>query len=55
MADHVLARGLEVAHVDVRPGDGLLERPYRVIVEPGVVHDEAGAVFLRYWREKLGG
>ena len=53
MADHVHARGLDVAHVDVRPGDGLLARPYRVIVEPGVIHDEAGAVFLRYWCEKL--
>ncbi len=52
MADHVHARGLEVAHVDVRPSDGLLERPYRVIVEGDLIHDEAGAAFLRYWRER---
>lgn len=53
MADHVHARGLEVAHVDVRPSDGLLEKPYRVIVEGDLIHDEAGAAFLAYWREKL--
>ena len=52
MADHVHARGLEVAHVDVRPSDGVLERPYRVIVEGDLIHDEAGAAFLRHWRER---
>ena len=54
MADHVHARGLEVAHVDVRPSDGLLEKPYRVIVEGDLIHDEAGAAFLDYWVKKLG-
>jgi hypothetical protein len=54
MADHVHAAGLEVAHVDVRPSDGVLERPYPVIIEGDLVHDEAGAAFLRYWVEKLG-
>jgi hypothetical protein len=53
MADHVHARGLEVAHVDVRPADGVLDKPYRVIVEGDLIHDEAGAAFLSYWREKL--
>lgn len=53
MADHVHARGLEVAHVDVRPADGLLEKPYQVIVESELVHDEAGAAFLRHWRERV--
>lgn len=53
MADHVHARGLEVAHVDVRPADGILDKPYRVIVEGDLIHDEAGAAFLGYWREKL--
>lgn len=53
MADHVHARGLEVAHVDVRPSDGLLEKPYRVIVEGDLIHDEAGAAFLAYWRTQL--
>jgi hypothetical protein len=53
MADHVHARGLEVAHVDVRPSDGILDKPYRVIVEGDLIHDEAGAAFLGYWREQL--
>jgi len=53
MADHVHARGLEVAHVDVRPSDGLLDKPYRVIVEGDLIHDDAGAAFLGYWREQL--
>jgi len=47
MADAVHARGIPVAHVDVRPGDGMLDRPYDVVVESDLVHDEAGAAFLR--------
>ena len=47
MADAVHARGIPVAHVDVRPGDGMLKRPYDVMVEGDLVHDAAGAAFLR--------
>jgi hypothetical protein len=54
MADHLHERGYDVAHVDVRPSDGILERPYRVVVEGELIHDEAGAAFLRYWVERLG-
>ena len=54
MADHLHAAGYEVAHVDVRPSDGILDRPYRVIVEGDLIHDFAGAAFLSYWVEKLG-
>ncbi|POH67360.1 hypothetical protein C3B61_05355 [Cryobacterium zongtaii] len=54
MADHLHAAGYEVAHVDVRPADGILERPYPVIVEGDLIHDEAGAAFLGYWVQKLG-
>ena len=53
MADYVHSLGLEVAHVDVRPADGQLEKPYRVITEGDLVHDEAGAAFLGFWRAKL--
>jgi hypothetical protein len=53
MADHVHSRGIEVAHVDVRPKDGILERPYRVIIEGDLTNDEAGAAFLDYWVEKV--
>ena len=55
MADHLHAAGYEVAHVDVRPSDGILERPYRIITEGDLIHDEAGAAFLSYWvRELIG-
>lgn len=47
MADAVHARGIPVAHVDVRPGDGMLERAYDVVVESDLIHDAAGAAFLR--------
>ncbi|MHB1172905.1 MAG: hypothetical protein ACYCZY_10515 [Lacisediminihabitans sp.] len=54
MADHLHAEGFEVAHVDVRPADGILDRPYRVIVEGDAINDEAGAIFLAHWVDKLG-
>ena len=53
MADHLHGAGFDVAHVDVRPADGILERPYRVIVEGDSTHDEAGAAFLGYWVREL--
>ena len=54
MADHLFAAGFDVAHVDVRPADGILDRPYPVIVEGDLIHDEAGAAFLAFWVQKLG-
>ena len=54
MADHLRSVGFDVAHVDVRPADGILERPYRVITEGSAIHDEAGALFLRHWVHTLG-
>ncbi|MEF2979032.1 hypothetical protein [Subtercola sp. YIM 133946] len=54
MADYLYSAGYDVAHVDVRPADGVLDRPYRVIIEGDLVHDEAGAAFLSYWVQKLG-
>ena len=53
MADHLHGAGYDVAHVDVRPADGILDRPYRVIVEGDAIHDEAGAAFLGYWVGRL--
>jgi hydroxymethylpyrimidine pyrophosphatase-like HAD family hydrolase len=54
MADHLHEAGYDVAHVDVRPSDGILDRPYEVLVINDEIHDQAGATFLRYWVEKLG-
>lgn len=54
MADYLHAQGYETAHVDVRPADGILDKPYRVITEGDLIHDEAGAAFLSYWVRELG-
>ena len=54
MADHLHAAGYDVSHVDVRPTDGIPDRPYPVIVMGEQIHDEAGASFLDYWVDKLG-
>jgi hypothetical protein len=53
MADHLSQAGFEVAHVDVRPSDGILERPYRVITIGDDIHDDAGARFLSHWVQTL--
>ena len=51
MADWLHAQGYDVAHVDVRPADGVPVTPYPVLTAPdGVIHDEAGARFLADWR-----
>jgi len=54
MADYVHSIGYTVAHVDVRPADGIPEKPYQVIVEGDLIHDEAGAAFLEHWAKRLG-
>lgn len=54
MADYIHSTGREVAHVDVRPADGILHRPYEVITIGDAIHDEAGAEFLAHWRRELG-
>ncbi|WP_411699439.1 hypothetical protein [Conyzicola sp.] len=54
MADHLHSAGYDVAHVDVRPLDGILDRPYDIITEGELIHDEAGAAFLGHWVTKLG-
>jgi hypothetical protein len=54
MADFVHGAGLEAVHVDVRPADGVLDRPYPVMVRGELVHDAAGADFLRERVAALG-
>lgn len=54
MADHLHSAGYDVSHVDVRPADGILDRPYPVIIIGEQIHDEAGASFLDYWVDRLG-
>lgn len=54
MSDYAHAEGFDAAHVDVRPSDGVLERPYPVIADHGALHDEAGALVLHQWVQELG-
>ncbi|MHA7263125.1 hypothetical protein ACX80W_07980 [Arthrobacter sp. TMN-37] len=46
MADYLHGKGFDVAHVDVRPSDGVPEKPYRILIEEGLVNEDAGAAFL---------
>ncbi|MEZ0493223.1 hypothetical protein AB2L28_13355 [Kineococcus sp. TBRC 1896] len=46
MADWLHAQGHDVAHVDVRPADGVPPTPYPVLQPRRTVHDEAGAAWL---------
>lgn len=46
MADYLHEQGFDVAHVDVRPADGIPDKPYEVLTEGPLIHEEAGAAFL---------
>lgn len=54
MADQLHAEGFDTAHLDVRPGDGILERSYAVLTEDDLIHDEAFAAHLSRIRAELG-
>ena len=59
MADWLHHNDHSVKHVDVRPSDGVPNKPYPVLtaedlgLEATVIHDDAGGAFLRAWREAL--
>lgn len=53
MADWLAERGYSVAHVDVRPKDGIPDRDYPVLTAGELIHDEAGAAFLSRWWDML--
>ncbi|AMB59899.1 hypothetical protein [Microterricola viridarii] len=55
MADWLHEQGYSVAHVDVRPADGVPETPYPVLTAGDLIHDEAGAAFLARWVEMVRG
>ncbi|WP_026531644.1 hypothetical protein [Arthrobacter sp. H41] len=46
MADYLNEHGYDVAHVDVRPADGIPPTPYPVLTEHGLTNEAAGAAFL---------
>jgi hypothetical protein len=51
MADWLHENDHDVVHVDVRPSDGVPATPYPVRHHSTLIHDEAGAVYLRRWVE----
>ena len=59
MADWLHHNDHPVKHVDVRPADGVPAKPYGVLTAADlglgeeVIHDDAGAAFLRHWRGAL--
>ncbi|CAD6004944.1 hypothetical protein [Agreia sp. COWG] len=53
MATWLHSRGERVAHVDVRPADGVPETAYPVLTAGDLIHDDAGAAFLARWVEML--
>ncbi len=55
MADWLHEHGYAVAHVDVRPADGVPDAPYPVLTAGELIHDEAGAAFLTRWVEMVHG
>ena len=61
MADWLFHNDHPVKHVDVRPADGIPVKPYDVLTAADlglgadVIHDDAGAAFLRHWRAALAG
>ncbi|MGG7466148.1 hypothetical protein [Plantibacter sp. YIM 135347] len=55
MADWLHEHGHKVAHVDVRPADGVPEKPYPVLSHPSLIHDEAGALYLARWAAMVRG
>ncbi|MDQ0031920.1 hypothetical protein [Arthrobacter bambusae] len=60
MADWLHHNDHSVKHVDVRPADGVPNKPYDVLTATDlglgedVIHDDAGGAFLRSWREAFG-
>lgn len=61
MADWLHEQGFDVAHVDVRPEDGVFAKPYPVLTaanlggDAKMIHDDAGAVFLQRWVDMVEG
>ncbi len=61
MADWLHHNDHAVKHVDVRPADGVPVKPYAVLTAADlglgedIIHDDAGAAFLRHWLDAVTG
>ncbi len=61
MADWLHHNDHPVKHVDVRPADGVPDKPYQILTAADlglgadVIHDDAGAAFLAEWLRRVAG
>ncbi|MCC3280398.1 hypothetical protein LJ754_14705 [Arthrobacter sp. zg-Y40] len=55
MADELFRLGFDVAHVDVRPADGVPATPYPVLPAGALTHDDAGAAYFERWEAMVAG
>lgn len=55
MADELHALGYDVAHVDVRPADGVPAKPYPVLTAGDLIHEDAGGAFMARWASMAAG
>lgn len=55
MAEWLYERGYDVAHVDVRPSEGIPDVPYPVRHHAALIHDAAGAAYLTRWVHMVRG
>ena len=55
MADELSRLGFDVAHVDVRPADGVPEKEYPVLTAGSLIHDDAGAAYFERWTAMAAG
>jgi hydroxymethylpyrimidine pyrophosphatase-like HAD family hydrolase len=55
MADELHALGYDVAHVDVRPADGVPDKPYPVLTAGERIHEDAGGAYFERWAAMAAG
>ncbi|MBP3037591.1 hypothetical protein J2M53_15200 [Arthrobacter sp. zg-ZUI100] len=55
MATELHALGYNVAHVDVRPADGVPATPYPVLTAGDRIHEDAGGAFFARWAAMAAG
>ncbi|MBO0909711.1 hypothetical protein KG104_01400 [Arthrobacter sunyaminii] len=55
MADELHALGYDVAHVDVRPADGVPAKPYPVLTAGDRIHEDAGGAYFARWASMAAG
>ena len=55
MAEELFRLKFDVAHVDVRPADGVPQTPFPVLTAGALIHDDAGAAYFQRWTAMAAG